>query len=77
MHQRARTILEVASLAEEQTREVDDPDLENKEVEHTAEKRKKSEEPPVSQEIRPTKAVPRSHSLLRLPSAEPVSFSPC
>ena len=70
---------EVASLADEQTREVADPNVENQDLREmgtTEEKRKKSQERPATPEIRPTSAAPRSPSPLRLPDAEPVSFGP-
>ena len=51
---------EVASLAEEQTRELADPIVENDEVDRNEDKREKSQVPPASPEIRPTEAAPGS-----------------
>ena len=75
-HSSSEQLPEVASLTEEQTREVADPDLEDKKVEHTEEKRKKSQEPPASPEIHPSEAAPGSPSPLLLPAADPITFGP-
>ena len=75
-HSSSESPPEVASLADEQTRELADPIVENKKVGETEENSAKIQVPPASPRIRPTEAASRSPSPFRLPSCEPVSFGP-